>query len=566
VVAGLLGAYSIRSSFLVNFEAPDSARDPLVYTQSSPDVPRIARDVLDLSINQTRTKRSSDDYAGGLSMPFIIDSGGENGEGSMDWPFSWYFRYMKRMERRDATFFANATADSFKVKAPDSDEEILAPVVMVSANHVVDATKSALDANYVKLYDGQLNWWFPEGDKCNPTGFGYRSYFFSSLSVRKAMEACPGIDTTQLPTLFAPLVWPFDTSHWGMSWKYIMYRQLPETLTIGGREIEVWVRKDLAGSSASSAATTTTPTYKMVAERVITLDTAAGPRGIAVARDGTIVVADSDLNQIHIYGNDGTLRRSVGSRGNGQDQFNEPRGVAVGPDGSIYVADTWNARVVKLSPTGDWVTSWGNGATEFGEGRVASVTDGTEAGNQANPLGFFGPRGIAVSQRGEVFIADTGNKRIVVTDSNGNYLYQWGSFGSDPGKFNEPVGVAVDVDGAVIVGDTWNGRVQYFSTLGNEDGRVNTMPIQLWKVAGWQAQTYDDPYVTVFDGNAFASIPKRNAVGTAGIDGNERFRWGGNGTDNASFMNPSGLAASADGRIYVLDRGNNRILVFAMPQ
>ncbi|MFM2033127.1 MAG: hypothetical protein RLZZ297_1892, partial [Chloroflexota bacterium] len=142
VVAGLLGAYGIRSSFLVNFEAPDSARDPLVYTQSSPDVPRIARDVLDLSINQTRTKRSSDDYAGGLSMPFIIDSGGENGEGSMDWPFSWYFRYMKRMERRDATFFANATADSFKVKAPDSDEEILAPVVMVSANHVVDATKS----------------------------------------------------------------------------------------------------------------------------------------------------------------------------------------------------------------------------------------------------------------------------------------------------------------------------------------------------------------------------------------------------------------------------------------
>jgi DNA-binding beta-propeller fold protein YncE len=72
--------------------------------------------------------------------------------------------------------------------------------------------------------------------------------------------------------------------------------------------------------------------------------------------------------------------------------------------------------------------------------------------------------------------------------------------------------------------------------------------------------------VTVYDGNAFASIPKRNAVGTAGIDGNERFRWGGNGNDTASFMNPSGLAASTDGKIYVLDRGNNRILVFSLPK
>ena len=566
VVAGLLGAYSIRSSFLVNFEAPDSARDPMVYTQTSPDVPRIARDVLELSINQTRTKRSSEDYAGGLSMPFIIDTGGENGEGSLDWPFQWYFRHMQRVERRDATFFETATAESFNVKAPDSDEQILAPMVLASANHITEGTRTALEANYVKLYDGQLNWWFPEGDKCNPTGQGYRSFYFSSLSTLKAAEACPELDTTQLPSLLAPVLWPFDTSHWASTWKYLMYRDLPEGLSLGGRQIEAWVRKDLAGSSAGAAATTTTPTFKMVADRVINLDNAAGPRGIAVGRDGTVAVADSDLNQILIYGPDGTQKRALGTRGNGTNQFNEPRGIAIGPDGSIYVADTWNARVVKLSPSGDWITTWGTGATDFGEGRVASVTDGTEAGNAANPLGFFGPRGIAVSQRGEVFVADTGNKRIVVTDSTGNFLYQWGSFGADPGKFNEPVGVAVDVDGAVIVGDTWNGRVQYFSTLGNEDGRVNTIPIQLWKVAGWQAQTYDDPYVTVYNGVAYASVPKRNAVGSAGIDGNERFRWGGNGTDNASFLNPSGLAASADGKIYVLDRGNNRILIFSMPE
>jgi streptogramin lyase len=264
-----------------------------------------------------------------------------------------------------------------------------------------------------------------------------------------------------------------------------------------------------------------------------------------------------------MYNADGTVRKQVGTRGNGNNQFLEPRGVAIGNDGSIYVADTWNARIVKLNSDGTWVKSWGSGDQDFGEGRTASMTDGTVEGNEANPLGFFGPRGVATGPDGNVYIADTGNKRIVVTSPDGQYLYQWGSFGSEPGQFNEPVSVSVDSDGTVAVGDIWNGRVQYFAI--SADRRINPQPINTWRINGWQAQTYDDPYVAIRGSKVISSVPKKNAISLTGADGVESLRWGGNGTDSASMSNPSGVAFGPEGTVYVVDRANKRIMVFTLP-
>lgn len=561
-LVGILTAYTIRSSWLINFEAPDTARDPIVYTQTAPDVPRIVKDVRDLAINQTRNERTNGDVAGGLSMPIIMDIGGDSGESSLAWPFQWYFRDMKRLENRNGTFFEEATAESFNVAGINSEDQILAPVVLVSKDHVNESAKTALEANYVKLYDGQLNWWFPEGDKCNPTSSGYKSFYYSTLSARKAVTDCPNLNTSELPSLLAPIIWPLDRSHWGTTWRYLMYRQLPDNLSIGGRAMQGWVRKDLAGGGNTVAASGGMSTYKIVAEQVFNLGELTSVRGIAVANDGSFVVSDTDAHQIAIFNADGTLRKKVGSRGNGDNQFNEPRGVALGADGSIYVADTWNARIVKLTSNGDWVKTWGSGDQDFGDGRVAFITDGTVAGNEAAPLSFFGPRGVAVGPDGNIYIADTGNKRIVVTSADGEYRFQWGSFGSDPGQFNEPVSVAVDSDGTVAVGDIWNGRVQYFASGGNA---INPQPINTWRINGWQAQTYDDPYVTIRGTKILASVPKKNAISVTGSDGVETLRWGGSGADTASMTNPSGVAFGPNDSVYVVDRGNNRIMVFRIP-
>jgi uncharacterized protein (TIGR03663 family) len=576
-IAGVLAAYTIRASWLVNYEHPDTPVEALIYVQSTPDVPLIVRDIRTLAINQTRNSRTTSDPIGGRTMPVIMDVGDDTGEGSLAWPYQWYLRDFQRIEGRKADFFRSATADSFQVAVdssqPDGEQEF-APVVMVYVPHMTEATRQALEENYTLKYASKLNWYFPEGDLsgCDPRVPGYKRFFFSrqTLAQAHADTQCQRLEIDSLPyeNIYAPLIWPFQPDNWTTVKNYLLYRTLPDPLRIDGREMEVWVRNDLAGGGAASdAAAGSSSVFKLVAQQVIGgAGNASGqldqPRGVAVDQRGNVYVADLGNSRVEMFGPDGTPLRTIGAFGGGEGQFNEPRGVAVDSAGNLYVSDTWNARVQKFDPNGAFLKSWGSGA-DLGGGRFATM-NADDTANQANPLGFFGPRGIAVDQEGNVYIADTGNKRIVVTDGEGNYLYQWGRAGNEAGAFNEPIGVSVDPQGNVYVADTWNGRVQVFGRA--EDGRVNPVPTATWRVAGWQPNTYDDPYLAASpSGQIFASVPGRSLVVQASQAGEVLLRWGGKGEDTASLSSPSGVAVGPDGTVYVVDRDNNRVLRFQVP-
>src|SRR5262249_41498309 len=66
------------------------------------------------------------------------------------------------------------------------------------------------------------------------------------------------------------------------------------------------------------------------------------------------------------------------------------------------------------------------------------------------------------------FISDAyTNARIVKLDKTGRLTKTWGSKGSDPGQFDTPNSVAVDVRGNVYVADLGNKRIQVFDNDGN---------------------------------------------------------------------------------------------------
>lgn len=75
-------------------------------------------------------------------------------------------------------------------------------------------------------------------------------------------------------------------------------------------------------------------------------------------------------------------------------------------------------------------------------------------------------------ERGSVYIADGyGNHRIVVFDSQGTYLRQWGSAGSGPGQFaaeggGHPHCVIIGNDDLVYTCDRGNARVEVFDRMG----------------------------------------------------------------------------------------------------
>ena len=83
-------------------------------------------------------------------------------------------------------------------------------------------------------------------------------------------------------------------------------------------------------------------------------------------------------------------------------RFRQPTDVTWDPAGDIFITDGYiNSRVAKLSKDGDWIKSWGEPGK--GQGQFNTVHN------------------IAGDANGNIFVADRGNRRIQVFDSNGNF-------------------------------------------------------------------------------------------------------------------------------------------------
>jgi sugar lactone lactonase YvrE len=94
------------------------------------------------------------------------------------------------------------------------------------------------------------------------------------------------------------------------------------------------------------------------------------------------------------------------------ETFTRPTDVAWDSDGNVYIADGMgpNARVIKFEKGGKFVKSWG--ATGTGQGQFKAVTS------------------IAIDKANNVYVADPGNKRIQVFDSNGTFKSEISNVGA----------------------------------------------------------------------------------------------------------------------------------------
>jgi DNA-binding beta-propeller fold protein YncE len=83
------------------------------------------------------------------------------------------------------------------------------------------------------------------------------------------------------------------------------------------------------------------------------------PEGIVVDRDGNLWIADYGRDRVVKLSPDGRLLQSWGSRGGGPGEFVGPKGVAIDPtSGRLYVADTGNSRVQRLAADGTVEATW----------------------------------------------------------------------------------------------------------------------------------------------------------------------------------------------------------------
>lgn len=139
-------------------------------------------------------------------------------------------------------------------------------------------------------------------------------------------------------------------------------------------------------------------------------------------------------------------------------KFCDPQGLAV------VRLDSWDDSTTITDD--DEVTVYG---VNSGQNNIIYNTSMTTLGvyglNEKGERKLNMPHGITANARGDVYIADTGNNRIVRLFNKGHnlqFVKNIGKYGTGTAEFNQPRGIALDSQGNVYVTDRGNHRIQIF--------------------------------------------------------------------------------------------------------
>jgi uncharacterized membrane protein/sugar lactone lactonase YvrE len=297
------------------------------------------------------------------------------------------------------------------------------------------------------------------------------------------------------------------------------------------------------------------------------------PRGITHDVAGNFYVVDTGNLRIQKFDATGKWLAIFGNgRGDGDGQFKRyedpatgaeaagtgPAGIAVDASGNVYVADTWNHRIQKFDSAGKFVTKWGS---------FIYIGDAAAAQDPERDRKFYGPRGLAIGPEGDLYVTDTGNKRVLVFDQSGTFKRKIesgvapGKTAPDykfdlPGEMNEPMGITVDSSGNVYVADRDNHRIQKFDNTGKA--------VAQWPVPdkGYDNNgSYPEPFLAVDTaGNVYSTLPVLQKIAKFGPTGQ---LLGDKDKEGATTLTrPTGLTLAPDGSIYIVDTEGNGVVKF----
>jgi tripartite motif-containing protein 71 len=265
------------------------------------------------------------------------------------------------------------------------------------------------------------------------------------------------------------------------------------------------------------------------------------PQAVAVAPDGTVYVGDQGSHTVQAFGPDGSFRGELGAAGTRPGELTSVGAVAAASDGSVLVADGSN-RIVRFDRGGSLLNTWGGTGSAIGQ-----FSFGAGGGNAAGAGG-----GLAVSG-GIVYVADTGNDRILRFDLQGGH----GSEIVAPGALAAPQGLAVRGT-RLLVADDQHHRLAVFDTGGH--------PLATVGAAGAGPGQLRNPYDVAADaqGRVFVAddLNQRVVRYSSPPSYPYKARWGSYGTAPGQLAYPRGIATDAQGQVYVADTGNDRIDVF----
>ena len=155
------------------------------------------------------------------------------------------------------------------------------------------------------------------------------------------------------------------------------------------------------------------------------------------------------------------------------------------------------------------------------------------------------PTGAAADGKGNLFIADRGNNRVVELSPSGNGFSAPQTILSG---LSGPAGVAADWSGNVFVSDTGNNRILMLPMTNGVFGTAITIAVGLNTPMGMAVDSADNVFVADSGNNRIVELPFTGSAYAAPV------------VVSTGFKNPMGVAVDASRALYIADTGNYRIV------
>lgn len=165
---------------------------------------------------------------------------------------------------------------------------------------------------------------------------------------------------------------------------------------------------------------------------------------------------------LFIFGANGVVEKGVET-----DSFNFPTAVTVDGAGNILVCDSMNARIVRFTPEGKFISQFGRRGDGVGD--------------------FNMIKAVAVDSEGHIYVTDSKSNRISIYNEEGQVLLVFGGAyslkgpGSEvkPGGFLLPNGIYIDSNDRIYIVDQYNSRFQLFQYVTEKYLRENPITEQM---------------------------------------------------------------------------------------
>ena len=167
---------------------------------------------------------------------------------------------------------------------------------------------------------------------------------------------------------------------------------------------------------------------------------------------------------------------------------------------------------------------------------------------------FSYPVGVALSQNGDIFVADCGNHRIQVLTADGNFVAAVGSYGSGRLQFNYPYGIAVHPNKKIFVTEEGNNRVQVLNadlSFSHWLGMNGSKPREFGTPRGVCFDSNGMVYITSSASNRIHKFTPEGSL-LAAID-----------NKGGGLHAPWGLCVDSNDMLYVTERNTNTVCMFS---